>query len=78
MLLQIAVLIAIAVIARSTGSGWLFAIGWVAASGVLARQWQLIRTRQGAPCFDAFLLNNHMGALLFAGFFLDYLVRNIN
>ena len=78
MLIQIAVLIALAVIAYSTGSGWMFAIAWVAACGVLVRQWQLIRTRQAAPCFNAFMLNNHMGALLFAGFLLDYLVRRVN
>ena len=77
MLIQIAVLVVMAVIAYSTGSGWPFAIGWVAASGILVRQWQLVKTRQAAPCFDAFMLNNHMGALLFAGFFLDYLVRHI-
>ena len=77
MVLQVAVLIAMAVVALGTGSGWVFAIGWVAASIVLMRQWQLIRTRQSASCFDAFMLNNHMGALLFAGFFLDYLVRHI-
>ena len=78
MLIQVAVLVILAAIALATGSGWMFALGWVAASGVLARQYQLIKTRQAAPCFDAFMLNNHMGALLFAGFFLDYLVRQLN
>ena len=78
MLIQIAVLVAMAVIAYITGLGWMFAIGWVAASGVLVRQYQLIRTRQSAPCFDAFMLNNHMGALLFAGIFMDYLVRQLS
>ncbi len=78
MLIQVAVLVIVAAVALATGSGWMFALGWVAASGVLARQYQLIKTRQAAPCFDAFMLNNHMGALLFAGFFLDYLVRQLN
>ena len=78
MLIQVAVLIAMAAIASGNGSGWLFAFGWIASAGVLARQWQHIHTREPARCFRAFMLNNHMGALLFAGIFADYLARHIS
>lgn len=76
MVLQFTVLGTLTLVALNTGAGWIFALGLLAAGAVLYRQWRLIRTRESAPCFRAFSLNNHMGALLFAGIFFDYLVRN--
>jgi len=76
MVLQVMVLGGLTFVALNTGAGWLFVSGLLVAAAVLFRQWQLIRTREPAPCFRAFHLNNHMGALLFAGIFFDYLVRN--
>lgn len=77
MLLQVTVLISVTVIATQHGASWSYLAGLTGAAIVLYRQWQLIRTREPAACYKAFLLNNHMGALLFAGLFLDYLVRHI-
>jgi len=76
MALQCGVLVLMASIALSYGAGWLFIAGLLLSIAVLYRQYRLIVTREPADCFKAFLLNNHMGALLFLGLFLDYIVRN--
>lgn len=75
MLLQVAVLAAITLVGLFYSLGWLFLLGMLAASAVLFRQWQLIKGRDPASCFTAFRLNNLMGALIFLGIFLDYLIR---
>ncbi len=77
MVLQCSVLVIMSLIALAYGAGWVFVFGLVAATIVLTRQWQLIRNREPAACFRAFLLNNHMGAFLFIGIFLDYIVHHI-
>lgn len=77
MVLQCAVLLAVTLTALQYGAGLLYMAGLMAASLVLFRQWRLIRTREPAACFRAFLLNNHMGALLFLGLLLDYLFRHV-
>ena len=73
MLLQVFVLISITWVSLAFGLKWIFMVFMLAALAVLVRQWQLIRFRKPASCYKAFLLNNHMGALIFLGIFLDYL-----
>lgn len=48
--------------------------GLVAAAGLIAYQYRLIHGREPACCFKAFLHNNWVGAVVFAGIALDYLL----
>jgi 4-hydroxybenzoate polyprenyltransferase len=52
-----------------------FALGMLIAAGCAAYHYTLIRTRERAGCFAAFLHNNWLGAAIFAGIALDYLMR---
>jgi len=77
MSLQIAVLLTVTWVGISYGLKWFFVFFMCCAFAVLLRQWWLIKNREPALCFRAFLLNNHMGALMFLGIFIDYLVRRL-
>ncbi len=61
------------------GLGVLFYVGLVLASGFMLAQYQLIHKRQRERCFAAFLNNNWVGAVVFAGIAADraYWVRLI-
>jgi len=65
----------IAVAGLSFGLGWVFLAGIGAAALAAGRIFLLIRTRQRAACWQAFIFNNWVGASVFAGIALDYLVR---
>lgn len=67
MLCLIATLAMMAWVAIQLRLGWPFWLGWVAAALQLFRQYGLIRTRQRAQCFKAFLENIWIGAALTAG-----------
>jgi hypothetical protein len=43
-------------------------------AGAVAYQQRLIRYREGEGCFRAFLKNNWLGAVVFAGMLLDYMM----
>ncbi|MBU1665080.1 MAG: 4-hydroxybenzoate octaprenyltransferase [Gammaproteobacteria bacterium] len=47
--------------------GWPFYLGLAAAAGVAVYHWTLIRERDPARCFKAFLHNNWFGGAVFAG-----------
>jgi 4-hydroxybenzoate polyprenyltransferase len=47
--------------------GWPFHLGLAAAAGVAGYHYTLIREREPAKCFKAFLHNNWFGAAVFAG-----------
>jgi 4-hydroxybenzoate polyprenyltransferase len=53
--------------------GGAFTLGLLAAAGLAAWQQYLIRNREPAACFRAFLNNNWFGAAIFAGIALHYL-----
>ncbi len=55
--------------------GPLYYLGLAAALGLVAYQFTLIRGRDRGRCFKAFLHNNWVGAAVFAGIALDYLLR---
>lgn len=56
------------------GLGGLYFMGLLAAAGIAMYHYTLIRDRQRAQCFKAFLHNNWFGAAVFAGVAGDYLL----
>ena len=52
--------------------GWAFYSGLSVAAGIAAYHYTLIRNREPAQCFKAFLHNNWLGAVIFAGIVIDY------
>ena len=65
----------IAVAGLAFGRGWVFLAGIGVAALVAGRVFLLIRTRDRPACWRAFIDNNWVGASVFAGIALDYLVR---
>ncbi len=52
--------------------GWAFYAGLLGAVALAIYHYTLIRTREGGPCFKAFLHNNWVGASIFAGIAADF------
>ncbi len=55
--------------------GWAWDTGLLAGAGLFAWQQYLIRAREPAACFRAFLNNNLFGLVVFLGLFADYLLH---
>ena len=53
---------------------WPYYFGLVMAAGIVLYHHSLIRRREPARCFRAFLHNNWLGAAVFCGLFTSYLV----
>lgn len=71
-LLQVLMLGILAWVGFAAGRGlWYFAGLEVAAALAVYQQW-LIRGREPAACFQAFLNNNYLGMVVFLGLVLDY------
>ena len=56
--------------------GAIFYSGLLVAAGIAGYHYTLIRGREPAKCFKAFLHNNWLGAAVFAGIVLDFLASN--
>lgn len=69
--LALAILAAVGVV---LGRGALYFAGLAAAAALMGYHYTLIRGRDRMRCFRAFLHNNWVGAAIFAGLALDYLV----
>jgi len=60
--------------------GWNNALGWPfyaslgVAAGIMGVHYTWIRGRERMPCFKAFLHNNYVGAAIFVGIVVDFLV----
>jgi len=54
------------------GLGWAYYAGLVVAAGIAAYHYTLIRGRDRAKCFKAFLHNNWFGAAVFSGILLNH------
>ena len=65
----------LAVSGTAAGRGPVFFAGLAVAGGIALYHYTLIRGRERAPCFKAFLHNNWVGAAIFVGLVLDYLLR---
>lgn len=54
---------------------WPYYLGLATAAGLMAYHYRLIRQREPAQCFKAFLHNNWVGAAIFVGIALNYWLR---
>ena len=73
--LQAGALAALALVGRMAGLGRWYWGGLAVAVALAAYQQLLIRDRDPAACFRAFLNNNLFGLAVFGGILLDYLFR---
>ncbi len=71
--LQLAVLAGLLVLGGWQGYGALYFAGVAVAAGYSGYQQYLIREREAAACFQAFLNNHRFGMAIFAGLLLDRL-----
>jgi 4-hydroxybenzoate polyprenyltransferase len=73
-MIQLLMLITLILIGRQLHMGVVYYLGLLAASGFAIYQQWLIRERQPARCFQAFLNNNWLGLVIFTAIVLDYLI----
>jgi 4-hydroxybenzoate polyprenyltransferase len=71
----VAMLAVLAGVGRMAGLGALYFAGLAVAGGIALYHYTLIRERDPARCFKAFLHNNWLGAAIFAGIVSDYWLR---
>ncbi|MEQ5835650.1 4-hydroxybenzoate octaprenyltransferase [Marinobacter sp. NFXS9] len=74
-ILQALVILILAMVGTQAELGVLYYLGLVGMAVFFLYQQHLIRFREREPCFHAFLNNNWAGAIVFAGLFLDSLMR---
>lgn len=67
-------LVLMAGVGAVAGRGLVYFAGLAAAAGIAGYHYTLIRHRDRPACFRAFLHNNWLGATVFAGLAVDYLV----
>ena len=72
MLSYAATLLILAWVGWSVQRGVYFYAGLVGAAGMMLRHYYWIRGRERMPCFRAFMNNNWVGAVIFAGLAIDY------
>ena len=65
----------LAVVGVLAGLGVAWYLGLVAACAIAGYHYTLIRARDRADCFKAFRHNNWVGGAIFAGLFIDFLLR---
>ncbi len=65
----------LAVVGAATARGPAYYLGLLGACALAAYHYTLIRGRERAACFKAFRHNNWVGAVIFAGVFIDDLAR---
>ena len=77
MLCYATTLLLIAWVGAQARMGWAFYCGIGLAAAIAVYHYALIRTRDRARCFKAFLHNNWLGASVFAGIAIDYLLSSL-
>jgi 4-hydroxybenzoate polyprenyltransferase len=65
----------LAVVGVLAGLGFAWYLGLAAACATAGYHYTLIRARDRADCFKAFRHNNWVGGAIFAGLFIDFLLR---
>jgi 4-hydroxybenzoate polyprenyltransferase len=71
--LQVALLALLVAVGLLSGRGWVYYVSLFAAAWLALYQQFLIRDREPAECFKAFLNNNGFGLVIFCGLLLDFL-----
>ncbi|MCP5142853.1 MAG: 4-hydroxybenzoate octaprenyltransferase [Chromatiales bacterium] len=74
-LIQFAMLLNLIWVGQLAGLGWAYWLALVVATALGGYQQWLIRDREPAACFKAFLNNNWLGIAIFAGIVADYALR---
>ena len=69
---QLAVLAVLVLAGRQAGLGVFYNLAVAMGAALFLHQQRLIRNREPAACFKAFLNNHWVGALVFGGIVLDY------
>lgn len=72
MFFYIAMLTLLACVGYGLNFSWPYYVCLLAAFGVVLYHYQLIKNRDEMQCFKAFLHNNWLGALIFAGILMNY------
>lgn len=75
--LQVCFLYTLWLAGRQADMGWPFIVGLMVAAGLILYQQYLIRNRDRAGCFAAFLNNHWLGLAIFLGTVTHYLVKDI-
>lgn len=74
-LLQVATLSCMGLVGALAGLGVAYYASLLLVALMFLQQQRQIHGREREPCFQAFLANNRVGMVLFAGIALDYLLR---
>ena len=72
--LQVSYILVLVVIGQQLQMSWIYYLAVVAGCGFFMYQQYLSRNREPQACLQAFLNNNWLGATLFAGIVLHYLL----
>ena len=72
MFFYVAMLTLLACVGHCLNLSWPYYTGLLAAFAVVLYHYFLIKDRNEALCFKAFLHNNWLGALIFAGILMNY------
>ncbi len=75
MLCYVLFLLILVWVGRSLHLHWPFYLSLGIAAGLMLYHFQLIQAREPAQCFKAFLHNNWVGAVIFVGIAMDFLLR---
>lgn len=73
-IIQILMLIVMVMVGHEAKLGWPYYLGLASATILALYQQYLIKDREPARCFQAFLNNNWFGAAIFFGMAVDYLL----
>lgn len=71
--LQVVLLVLLVLVGMVAGLGWIYYLSLLAAAWLALYQQYLIRHREPAPCFRAFLNSNWFGLVIFCGILVDFL-----
>ena len=71
-IIQIMMLLILLMIGERAELNWPYYLGLAAAAGLMTYQQYLIKDRDGMKCFKAFLNNNWVGVVIFAGILASY------